>query len=314
MRTISARTAANSVLGAGQDRRGRDVRGRAACGATSPRTAPRRSRRRPWPPAPPRRPSTAPAFSRAAAAPSDAARRRGSSVATAASVGAAASAVSTACRPRSDTPPIRLPATSALSFETGAIRDAADQRGAGASATIAGTPSRRPITGHQPLVERRELARQERMQAAVHEVDPQHRVPEVLAERGTRRTPPHGSSPRIEVAIDALVAGTGRPDRAPPKADFQRSANSSRACLPASLVVGPLVVVAMVAHRGRDVRLDGRTARRGNWTRGRRTLARALLTARRRRLVGSGRGPESSPRLGPGQSLASVACPDPSPS
>ena len=78
------------------------------------------------------------------------------------------------------TPPIRFAAVSAMNADDGSIRvDASDAR---APSRTAGIPSSRPATDVEPDGERRELAGEQRVDAAAEHVDPHQRVPRLLAQ------------------------------------------------------------------------------------------------------------------------------------
>ena len=92
------------------------------------------------------------------------------------------------------------------------------------------------------------------MQAAAHEVDPQHRVPGVLAKGHLAE---HGGIElaQDQVAIDPVVARQRR--RVEVAERLAPAIREREPALPPGLAgVGPLVVVAMVADGGRDVGLE----------------------------------------------------------
>ena len=207
MRTISARTAAYSRLGAGQHGRGRDVGvpervaelGReqrlAQLGGPARRSGrPRRRGARPSPRAPP-------------AASSAAARRRGRSAATSGSVAAAASALG-------DRVPRELRhAADALGGDLGVeLRDrprrvrADDRPGLVQRARDPLEPARH---GREPHGERREVAGEQRVQPASDQVDPEQRVPRLLAQLRLGE-PERRELAQDQVPVDPLVGGQRR--------------------------------------------------------------------------------------------------------
>ena len=190
------------------------------------------------------------------------------------------------------TPPTRLPAISACSFDTGRGALPVTARASGEDRRDALEP---PGDRQQPLGERRELARQQRMQARRRSGRPTTAGP-----RRPRAASVSSKRVRLElaqeeVAVDPLAARQG--GVVEPGERRHPARRERESCLASGLAgVRPLVVVAVVADATSRSRDGGRTARRGRTRRGRRRRSCGLLSGRDGRRRG---GSESSRPPGP---------------